>query len=90
MVEAPHFEKPEYPKRPKRSAMSEAYGVMSQVLTCVVIMILPGMGGRYLDTYYETSFMMVTGWIIGPPLGLWQLIRIANSATHEQSDKSEN
>ncbi|MAQ89368.1 MAG: hypothetical protein CMM03_05890 [Rhodopirellula sp.] len=90
MVELPHFEKPEYPKRPKRSAMSEAYDVLSRVITCVVIMVLPGIGGAYLDTHYETSYMMVIGWILGPPLGLWQLIKVADSASREHSNESEN
>ena len=31
MVELPHFEKPEYPKRPKRSPMAEAYDLMKRV-----------------------------------------------------------
>ena len=86
MVELPHFEKPDYPKRPKRSSLSEAYDVMSRVLTCVLVMIAPGIGGAYLDSYYGTSFMMVTGWIIGPPLGLWQLLKVANSVSQENSE----
>ena len=90
MVELPHFEKPEYPKLPKRSPMAEAYDLMSRVLTCVMIMILPGIGGWYLDTHFETSFMMVIGWIIGPPVGFWQLIKVAGSATHGNSDDSGN
>ncbi len=86
MVELPHFEKPEYPKRPKRSSLSEAYDVMSRILTCVLVMIAPGIGGAYLDSYYGTSFMMVIGWIIGPPLGFWQLLKVANSVSQENSE----
>ncbi len=89
MVELPHFEKPEYPKRPKRSSMAEAYDLVSRVLTCVMVMILPGIGGSYLDSE-GTSFMMVTGWIVGPPIGLWQLIRLANSTTQKNSDDVGN
>jgi len=53
-------------------------------------MVLPGIGGAYLDTHYETSYMMVIGWILGPPLGLWQLIKVAGSASREHSGESEN
>jgi|TARA_B100000530_G_scaffold308513_1_gene233702 F0F1-type ATP synthase assembly protein I len=90
MVELPHFEKPEYPKRPKRSSLAEAYDLVSRVLTCVMVMILPGIGGGYLDNHYDTSYMMVAGWIIGPPFGLWQLIKLANSVGQENSDEAGN
>jgi F0F1-type ATP synthase assembly protein I len=90
MVELPHFEKPEYPKGPKRSSLAEAYDLVSRVLTCVMVMILPGIGGDYLDSHYDTSYMMVTGWIIGPPFGLWQLIKLANSVVQENSDDVGN
>ena len=63
---------------------------MSRVLTCVMVMILPGIGGGYLDNHYDTSYMMVAGWIIGPPFGLWQLIKLANSVGQENSDEAGN
>ncbi|MBA61345.1 MAG: hypothetical protein CMJ76_03175 [Planctomycetaceae bacterium] len=69
--------------------MAEAYDLVSRVLTCVMVMILPGIGGSYLDGD-DTSFMMVTGWIVGPPIGLWQLIRVANSAMQKDSDDTGN
>ena len=85
MSEPQHtYEKPEYPKTPRRSSMAEAYSWVSRIMSCTMTMVLPGIAGGYLDNHFGTSIWEVSGWILGPIVGFIQLLAITKGVDKKQ------
>lgn len=51
---------------------------VAKITTVGVEMVLPGIVGHYLDGRLGTSFLAVSGFVLGVVVGLWQLIRWTN------------
>ncbi len=81
------IKKPEYPATPRRSSLAEAYTWVSRIMSCSLTMVLPGIAGRYLDAHFETSMWEISGWIIGPILGFYQLLAITKESTRKQESQ---
>jgi len=63
-----------------RSPLAIAYGWAMQVMTISAEMVLPGIGGLWLDKRLETDFIFtLIGFAIGLPLALWQLLRMTQA-----------
>ncbi len=48
---------------------------IAKITTAGLMMVLPGIGGHYLDEWLGTSYLAFIGFAIGLAMGLWQLIR---------------
>ena len=81
------IKKPEYPATPRRSPLAEAYTWVSRIMSCSLTMVLPGIAGRYLDAHFEISMLEISGWIIGPILGFYQLLTITKVSTRKQESQ---
>jgi len=84
------LKKPEYPATPRRSSLAEAYTWVSRIMSCSITMVLPGIAGYYLDAYFGTSMWNISGWIIGPILGFYQLLAITKESTQQQESQQSN
>lgn len=60
-----------------RSPMAQAIDTASQVFTACLMMVLPGIGGFYLDKYLQTSIVFtVLGFLFGFAAGALQIMKI--------------
>jgi hypothetical protein len=62
------------PPEDKRPPMAIAMEWVSQVTTVVLEMVLPGLGGQWLDTRWGTNFLALAGFALGLSVGIWHLI----------------
>ena len=44
------------------------------------MMILPGIGGQWLDKRWDTTFLGPLGFAVGLTTGIWQLLRMTKTA----------
>lgn len=88
MTDSKHsIKKPEYPATPRRSPLAEAYTWVSKIISCCLTMVLPGIAGHYIDAHFETAIWEISGWIIGPLLGFYQLLTITKESTRKQESQ---
>ena len=65
-----------------RSAMARAMGWSAQITTISFEMVLPGLGGFWLDQKLGTKpLFLILGVVFGFTLGLWHLLKLAQFAT---------
>jgi hypothetical protein len=64
------------PPEDKRPPMAVAMEWVSQITTVVAEMVLPGVGGQWLDNKWGTNFLGLLGFALGLPLGIWHLIQM--------------
>jgi hypothetical protein len=62
------------PPEDKRPPMAIAMEWVSQVTTVVLEMVLPGLGGQWLDGKLDTGYLGLLGFAFGVTLGVWHLI----------------
>lgn len=68
---------------PDFSWMTEAANWVSKITTIVLEMILPGLGGLWLDNRLGTGFLALLGLALGVPLGIRHLIAMTKSKRHD-------
>lgn len=57
--------------------MAVAMEWVSRIVTVSLEMVLPGLGGEWLDRRWGTSpFLLLLGLALGLSLGVWQLVRM--------------
>jgi hypothetical protein len=49
---------------------------VSRITTVALMMVLPGIGGTWLDSHWETKFLGPLGFVVGMSAGIWHLIVI--------------
>jgi len=63
-----------------RSSFAQAYDQASQVFSACLIMVLPSLGGFFLDQRFKTGVVFtMTGLLFGFVMGFVQLVRLTNS-----------
>jgi F0F1-type ATP synthase assembly protein I len=69
-------------KRPPSSSspVAEALHWVSRITTVGLMMVLPTIGGRWLDQHYGTSYWGLLGLVVGLAIGMWQITLIAVAA----------
>ena len=73
-----------------------AMGWVSRVMSVLVVMVLPGLAGIWLDQKWGTSFLAMVGFAIGMVIGMTWLLVMAvvetkkNSGRGESSDRSHD
>lgn len=60
--------------------LGDAFAWAGRIMAIGLIMVLPGVGGGWLDNRFETGWWEPTGFAIGFATGLLSLIRIAGIA----------
>ncbi len=56
--------------------LAKAVFWLSQITTVVLEMVLPGVGGAWLDKRWGTGFLSLAGLAFGLALGLWHLVNL--------------
>jgi hypothetical protein len=69
------------PPEDKRPPMAVAMQWVSQITTVVLEMILPGVGGQWLDAKWGTSFLGLAGFALGLSVGVWHLVAMTRPRT---------
>lgn len=59
--------------------MASAMRWVSQLTTISLEMVLPGLGGYWLDQRWGTKFFVIVGFSLGLALGMWQLLRLTSA-----------
>jgi hypothetical protein len=56
--------------------MAEALEWVSRIATVAAVMVLPGLGGQWLDKRWGIGFLGLTGFMFGVAAGIWYLLVI--------------
>lgn len=72
-----------------RSAIARAYGWTAQITTISLEMVLPALGGVWLDGKLGTKFLfLIAGAVLGFVVGFWHLLKltvnVGKNAQHKQ------
>jgi F0F1-type ATP synthase assembly protein I len=67
--------------------MALAMEWVAKITTVGLQMVLPGIGGYYLDKWMGTSYWAVSGFVVGFVVGLWQMIRWTQPPTQAKGDQ---
>ena len=70
----------------KPDPMAQAMEWVSRILAMCVVMILPGIGGHWLDKRLGTSFLALLGFMVGMVIGFTYLLVL----TKAMSSKDDN
>lgn len=72
------------------SQMAAAYGWAGRVTTVVVEMVLPALGGRWLDSRFGTQYWVIVGFAAGFALGLFHLLQMVKQQESDIPPPSNN
>jgi len=53
------------------------------------MMVLPGLGGQWLDKRWGTSFLALLGFAIGLASGIWYLLAITREPPRRQDEATD-
>jgi hypothetical protein len=65
----------------RRPPLAVAIDWVSRILAVVAFMVLPGLGGEWLDRHWGTHFLTLVGFALGLTFGIWYLIAITRQKT---------
>lgn len=69
-----------------RSAIAQGMGLVSQITTGSLMMVIPAAGGYWLDQWLGTYVLfLIIGFAVGAAMGGWHLYRIVASLSEEDS-----
>jgi hypothetical protein len=68
---------PDEPQTPHPIATAMQW--VSRITTVGLEMVLPGLGGLWLDGRWGTSFLGLVGFALGMTLGIWHLLQMTRS-----------
>ena len=54
---------------------------VAKITTVALEMVLPGIGGTWLDKRFGTSFLALLGFAFGLTAGIWHLLLMTKTAT---------
>ena len=73
-----------------RSAIARAYGWTAQITTIALEMVLPALGGVWLDKKLGTKFLfLIIGAVLGFVVGFWHLLKLTVNASKNTQDKQD-
>ena len=61
---------------------------VSRITTVGLMMVLPTLGGRWLDERRGTNYWALIGLVLGLTIGMWQLLQIAGGKKRGPTDSS--
>lgn len=72
----------------ERPPMAVASEWVSRVTAISAEMVLPGLGGHWLDQRWGTNIFVLVGFVLGVSLGIWHLV-VLSQASLEQEKKRQ-
>jgi uncharacterized protein YqgC (DUF456 family) len=63
-------------ERPQPDPLALAMEWVAKITTVALEMVLPAVGGRYLDKRFGTSFWALAGLALGVVVGIWHLLQM--------------
>ena len=63
-------------ERPKRDPLALAVEWVTKITTVALEMVLPAIGGGYLDRRWGTSYWTLIGLVLGFVVGMWHLLQM--------------
>lgn len=60
---------------------------VSRIITVALIMVLPGVGGQWLDARWGTGFIGLMGFALGLTAGIWTLLQMTRSLNSKGGGK---
>ncbi len=74
-----------------RSAIARAYGLAAQITTISFEMVLPALGGAWLDKKLGTKgVFFILGVVLGFTVGFWHLLKLTALMNKNKHDKPNN
>jgi hypothetical protein len=73
--------------------MAFAFGWLARMTTVVLEMVLPGLGGQWLDSRWGTGYWVIVGFGLGFGVGLFHLMQMVKqhgSNTPKRGSSSQN
>jgi uncharacterized protein YqgC (DUF456 family) len=67
-------------QRPPMHPLAAALEWVSKITTVALEMVLPTVGGAYLDRRWGTRYWAVVGLIVGVTVGMWHLLQLTRDA----------
>jgi len=68
--------------------MARGMEMVSKVLAASIMMVLPGLGGQWLDRRWHTSWLVLAGFAFGISVSIYYLIVITRVAGSSDKNKS--
>jgi hypothetical protein len=62
----------------------------SRVTTVCLEMVLPGIGGQWLDKRWGTNYLALLGLVIGVSVGIMHLLAMTKQAEQSKNKKTED
>jgi hypothetical protein len=59
--------------------MAAAMEWVSRIITVSFEMVLPGLGGKWLDDRWGTNFLALVGFALGLTVGIWHLLQMTRA-----------
>lgn len=69
----------QHESEPERPPLAAAMVWVNRIISICLEMVLPAVGGYYLDQYFGTRYLVVVGVLFGAVLGFWQLMMLTRS-----------
>lgn len=78
------------PNDDKRSPVAVGFEWASRVTAVSLEMVLPGIGGQWLDKRWGTNFLALLGFAIGLSVGITHLLAMTKQAERSKDDDSQD
>ena len=74
-------------ERPNRDPLAAAMEWVAKITTVGLEMVLPAVGGKYLDSRLGTTYWVLVGLVLGFSVGFWHLLQLTR--TPDRGGKNE-
>jgi hypothetical protein len=68
--------------------MAVALEWVSRITTAVLMMVLPGLGGQWLDEQWGTGFVALLGFAFGLTTGVWYLLQVTREPQQRRDEST--
>lgn len=75
---------------PKPPPIALALEWVSRIIAIALVMVLPGMGGAWLDKRLGTAWLAPLGFVFGMMLGIWYLLVATGAISAKRPRNKDN
>ena len=76
--------------RPKQDPIALAMEWVAKITTVALEMVLPAVGGGFLDRRFGTNYWALAGVVLGTVVGMWHLLQMTRSGQAKKPGRDEN